>query len=983
MSLSIPDFWKLASESRLLSADECQRLSTAYQQAARPGTNGGAAALADWLVSQRKLTRYQAKILLARRAGPFVFGDYRVVDRVEGGRLAGLFRAVHIPTSQPVSLYFLSGQAAADPAQVARLAQRAAQLAAVRHPHVARTYHFADLGSYKFVVLADLQGKPLEEAIASKPLSPVDGCRLARQIAAGLSALHAAGQLHGELLPANVWLDTSNNARLLHFPSIKEGAAGAAPAGSNDYLAPESAAAGRPSDPRSEIYSLGCVMYRMLAGRTPPSGGAEPPRLDKVNTAVPAPVAQVVGYMLAKDPGSRYQQAAHVVEALSPYVPAAAQSVQEPVTREGQAYDAWLSGLASSTAASRGGVVRAMPVAVVGQPGAAMPVAQAAPVMPMVQSGAAMAVPQAALAAAPAYSTAPPAALSNLNLGFDVASDSTPDALRRTRRKNSSGLGFVVATFAILAIAGGAVAYFARDWFKTPVAAAVPSGPTKKAPEAKNPDNKETKKGEESEDKKNDELANAGTAIPDVPHGLVAIDGEIWQSPTTGKPLDFSYFPAEVQAYIGLRPADIWKQDEGKAVLESLGPFGQMVEQKLTSLAGLAPDQIERAVFGLIDGGFGKPPLWMLVVAAREEVDKEKLLDAWGKPEEKKIGRKTVFQSESMTYFLPPEGKKKLVIAYPINDEQQLKDWLTAGNKPPDLLKSEALRLSSDSDRHFALFVPNLQAHAVKELFTGAAEKLHEPFESFLINEAGKLPQAGLLSLHLGDDLFIELRLLLTAEDTPEFMTRKYRERVQSWPDAVEDYLAGVFEHEHAKKILRRYPRMIEQLGEYTRSGVEDRQAVLRCYLPSRAAHNLALGTQFALLEPPGVGGAVAAAGPGNAGAPAPQTLADKLKANISMSFPRNTLEKCMEMMGEEMGVKIEIIGGDLQLDGITKNQSFGLDEKDKPAFEILKTIMLKANPAGKLIYILGKEGDQEVLKITTRAAAEKRGDKVPPELAK
>jgi hypothetical protein len=75
----------------------------------------------------------------------------------------------------------------------------------------------------------------------------------------------------------------------------------------------------------------------------------------------------------------------------------------------------------------------------------------------------------------------------------------------------------------------------------------------------------------------------------------------------------------------------------------------------------------------------------------------------------------------------------------------------------------------------------------------------------------------------------------------------------------------------------------------------------------------------------------------------------------------------------------MEILGGDLQLEGITKNQSFGLDEKDKTADEILRVILAKSNPDGKLVYIVKEQDGEEWVLITTRAAVEKRGDTLPP----
>src|SRR3981081_2673729 len=88
-------------------------------------------------------------------------------------------------------------------------------------------------------------------------------------------------------------------------------------------------------------------------------------------------------------------------------------------------------------------------------------------------------------------------------------------------------------------------------------------------------------------------------------------------------------------------------------------------------------------------------------------------------------------------------------------------------------------------------------------------------------------------------------------------------------------------------------------------------------------------------------------------------------------------------MVMDDVGIKYEILGGDLQLEGITKNQSFGVDEKDKAAGEILRKIMTLANPDGKLVYVIksAQPGGPQTLFITTRTAASKRGDKLPPEL--
>ena len=86
-----------------------------------------------------------------------------------------------------------------------------------------------------------------------------------------------------------------------------------------------------------------------------------------------------------------------------------------------------------------------------------------------------------------------------------------------------------------------------------------------------------------------------------------------------------------------------------------------------------------------------------------------------------------------------------------------------------------------------------------------------------------------------------------------------------------------------------------------------------------------------------------------------------------------------IEMLAEETGLPMEILGTDLQLDGITQNQSFGLDQRDQAAADVLRLVLAQANPDGKLVYIIRTEAAGEKIYITTRGQAEKLGDPLPP----
>jgi hypothetical protein len=133
-----------------------------------------------------------------------------------------------------------------------------------------------------------------------------------------------------------------------------------------------------------------------------------------------------------------------------------------------------------------------------------------------------------------------------------------------------------------------------------------------------------------------------------------------------------------------------------------------------------------------------------------------------------------------------------------------------------------------------------------------------------------------------------------------------------------------------------------------------------------------------------------AAASGGAHGADQPLTIEERLERNTSLVFRKETLERALAMLAEDLAIEIAINGADLQLEGITKNQSLGLEIRDRPAREILLEILLRANPdrtaegpadaKQKLIYVVEAEDSPASGRIivTTRAAAERRGLNVP-----
>lgn len=330
----------------------------------------------------------------------------------------------------------------------------------------------------------------------------------------------------------------------------------------------------------------------------------------------------------------------------------------------------------------------------------------------------------------------------------------------------------------------------------------------------------------------------------------------------------------------------------------------------------------------------------------------------------------------------------RMIAAYPT----QMQELLTApGRTHP---KVEKLLKFSDEQRLLNLIV------STNYLFADGASAL--PGQLPLIKKVEQAlsydTTALSLSVHLDDqNFFTELKMQPSASHTPNQAAMLFKEQMRGWEAGATSFVGEALQKNNQAygfNVLMGLPRRIGKFTSMTRADEDQGVVVVRSYLNAAAAEHLMQGVELALAYSGtgagapqlAMGTAAPAAGAGGTTAPAQptgNTPADKLKKVISLTFDRDTLEKSMVMLGEELGTPIEIIGGDLQLEGITKNQSFGLDEKNKTGSEILQVIMKKANPDGKLVYIIKPKapGGEDIIFVTTRSAVEKRKDKLPPEL--
>ncbi|MFL6231894.1 MAG: protein kinase domain-containing protein [Thermoanaerobaculia bacterium] len=223
-----------------------------------------------------------------------------------------------------------------NPAMRQRLLREARAVAGLSHPAVVQVYDLIEDAAGDCIVLEYVEGRTLAAHLAETgSLEPAAAVRLAREIAGGLAAAHAAGIIHRDLKAENVIVTPAGHPKILDF-----GLAQVAVRATDDYLvtqqgvllgtfhmmSPEQAS-GEETDERSDLFSLGVLLYEMLSGRSPFRGSSatetlrkvlseHPPRVDSVRPGLPGPLGDLVARLLAKEPEARPGSAAEVVREL-------------------------------------------------------------------------------------------------------------------------------------------------------------------------------------------------------------------------------------------------------------------------------------------------------------------------------------------------------------------------------------------------------------------------------------------------------------------------------------------------------------------------------------------------------------------------------------------------------------------------------------------------------------------------------------------
>ena len=251
-------------------------------------------------------------------------GRYQVLEPVGGGGMGVVYRALDARLGRTVALKFLQPRLGADDSAAERFRLEARTVAALEHPNICTVHEIGETDDGQlFLAMPLYDGETLERRIARGPLPIAEAVGIAVQVARGLAKAHARGIVHRDIKPSNVLVTADGVVKLLDFGIAKlvdvTLTGGAGPLGTAAYMSPEQAAGG-PVDHRTDLWSLGVVLYEMLAGRRPFAGGAATVVLDAIRHAEPAPVAahrpdvppaldRVVATALGKSPDARYGSA--------------------------------------------------------------------------------------------------------------------------------------------------------------------------------------------------------------------------------------------------------------------------------------------------------------------------------------------------------------------------------------------------------------------------------------------------------------------------------------------------------------------------------------------------------------------------------------------------------------------------------------------------------------------------------------------------
>jgi len=333
MAVTLASFVESLTQSGLMTAEEVRAFIAALPPGRQPVTG---ADLARELYRAGRLTKYQCQAVYQGKTRILVLGNYVVLDRLGRGGMALVFKAQHRRMQRIVALKVLPPEMIDSQEAVQRFQQEVKAVARLSHPNIVTAYDADEANGIHFLVMECVEGENLLTLVREYgPFPPGKAIACILQAARGLEYAHQQGIIHRDIKPSNLLLDKRGTIKILDMglARVRQPLALGEDAefvqagyvlGSVDYMSPEQTVDMKATDHRSDIYSLGCTLFYLLAGRTMYRGETfvqrvlahreHPiPSLRQVRPDIPEGLDAVFRKMVAKKPKDRHQSMSEVI----------------------------------------------------------------------------------------------------------------------------------------------------------------------------------------------------------------------------------------------------------------------------------------------------------------------------------------------------------------------------------------------------------------------------------------------------------------------------------------------------------------------------------------------------------------------------------------------------------------------------------------------------------------------------------------------
>jgi hypothetical protein len=1001
VSEDLNQFWNLLSSSGLIAPLAVENLVA--ESKTKKGLDQ-VSKLAQWLVDKNAVSQYQADVLASGQATDFLFGNYRLLERISNLKSGAEFIAVH-RSGYRVRLQFLSGEGPADVKRWMEIEQRANRLAGCKHPNLSACFETVKLPANRMVVSEIPTAKPLVDLMPGKArLQWEQASRLGLQLVCAVDELHGKQIPHRAICPSAIRLLAADSIRLDVDP----------------FLTNENWIIDQPESVRAEVeryqaleisdqertqtsafaadmYSVGSLLFRMVAGRD----------FVDLNTSERSE-------LLAKRDVPEWF--CKTIENLTSSVPSLRTSSSKLVDT--------LSENGVELPAAPASDPRADFRAAISQ---AMPGADLMPDEPVVDwaAPAIEGVTQKDFPTTIEFSTA-----SDVEAAED-ASDRIAKAQASIQRRQKLQWLQPLLVLGSCLLVGCVFAgiYMFGDQISLDKSAQSDSQPDRNARKSK--DNVAVRFAA-----RNAEDPISDGVVPVVSQVLVEDDGTtLWETPTEGGRLELDFLPPAPKIVLHLRPKQLLAQPEGQRMEKAMGPdFFRTIEQFSASV-GIAVEELEELVVSFHQNE-EEYYQWFAVVSCSSD-SKAELLETWGDfSQRQSIDGEPIYENDDgLGYFLIDDRVD--VVANDESPDSAANAGTDSGDLPVDLVDGQPAVASQpdgqndDSPVRFLVGPADLVKSVVDVgrgfPLAGSLQRIQEfsdrdrhvnllYLRPSLFNDRGQnwmgarlldfnrqlselLPdevKGGLASLHIDGGNYIEFVFDRSVDIKVDELKTQLQQGIELRVQSLLELNRRIPSDDYWQALQNRFEKMVAESLAQVRWGVEDRELVGNAWLPSVASHNLIAASELLATF------RLAAVDPTAQQTEVPQSLAELLekKRDLDIANPPD-LNVLMADLETEVGAdysglpfkwRIVLLGGDLEKDGITKNQRPGPLKLDQKTFaEILTSIVVSANPdknisgpedpACKLIWVVAEDPefpDQKAVLITTRDAAKEKSYQLP-----